>query len=640
MSFRDYLSEARSLFDKLFPDNQITEIDYEGPNIVAYTKNLDLFSKGEDVVKQIAQQIRRRLFLRPDPSIMSPEEDALKIIQELIPEEAGFKDAYFEPDTGEVIIELDEPSIVTAKNQDYVAQIKEQTKWSPRFVRAPPMHSRTVKEMREFLREVKQERKQFLHNLGEKLNIPLNPGENWIRITALGGHREVGRSATLVSTRNSRVLVDCGMMNVNDVEDEPWESAPYLYAPEIQPFSSLDAVILTHAHLDHSGLLPILYKYGYEGPVYMTPPTRDLSALLQNDYIKVAHVEGHKGPYESKHVREALKRSIVLRYNETTDITRDMRLTFYNAGHILGSASVHLHIGEGLYNIVLSGDVKFERTWLFNPANNKFPRVETFMTESTYAGREDYHHPRGEASMALVDIINRTFDRGGSVVIPVFAVGRSQEVMLVLEEAVRTGQIKNIPVYLDGMIMEATAIHAAYPEYLNRNLRESIMVKRENPFLSNIFKRVETRKQREEICDSSDNNIVLATSGMMNGGPVMEYFKTWCASEKNALVFVGFQADGTLGRRIQRGAPEITLSEGGKQNKFQIKMAVETAEGFSGHSDKRQLLSYIATMQPKPHKILVNHGEADKAVDFAKQIRSKFGIEAIALRNLETVRVY
>lgn len=120
----------------------------------------------------------------------------------------------------------------------------------------------------------------------------------------------------------------------------------------------------------------------------------------------------------------------------------------------------------------------------------------------------------------------------------------------------------------------------------------------------------------------------------------MEYFKSWCTSEKNSLVFVGFQADGTLGRRIQRGAPEITLSDGGKQSKFQIKMAVEIAEGFSGHSDKRQLLAYIATMQPKPHKILVNHGEADKAVEFAKQIRSKFGIDAIAMRNLETVRVY
>ncbi|HLH86184.1 MAG TPA: beta-CASP ribonuclease aCPSF1 [Thermoplasmataceae archaeon] len=639
MSFKDYLSEARAIFDRLYPDNQITEVDYEGPNIVVYTKNLELFSRRDDLAKQIAQEMRRRISIRPDPSIMISEDEAIKIIQEIIPENAGFKDVYFEADTGEAVIELDEPSIVTARDQEYIAQIKEKTKWLPRFVRAPPMHSRTVKEMREFLREVKQERKEFLHKLGEKLNIPPMPGENWIRITALGGHREVGRSATLISTNNSRILVDCGMMNTNDSDDQPWASAPYLYAPEIQPFSSLDAVILTHAHLDHSGLLPILYKYGYEGPVYMTPPTRDLAALLQNDYIKVAHAEGHKAPYESKHIREALKRTIVLRYNETTDITRDVRLTFYNAGHILGSASVHLHIGEGLYNIVLSGDVKFEKTWLFNPANNKFPRVEAFMTESTYAGREDYHHPRAEASNTLVEIINRTFERGGSVLIPVFAVGRSQEVMLVLEEAIRTGKLKDVPVYLDGMIMEATAIHAAYPEYLNRNLRESIMVNRENPFLSTVFKKVETRQQREQICDSVENAVVLATSGMMNGGPVMEYFKTWCESPKHSLVFVGYQAEGTLGRRIQRGAPDVTLSENGRQTKFNIKMAVETAEGFSGHSDKRQLLAYIATMQPKPHKILVNHGDGDKTVEFARLIKTKFGIDAIALKNLETVRL-
>ncbi len=211
------------------------------------------------------------------------------------------------------------------------------------------MYSRTVKEVREFLREVKAERKKFLHDLGLKLNQPTMPGETWVRITALGGHREVGRSATLVSTNNSKILVDCGMLNTNEIDEQPWAGAPpYLYVPEVQPFSSLDAVVLTHAHLDHSGLLPpILFKYGYDGPVYMTAPTRDLAALLQQDYIKVAHAEGHKAPYESKHIREMLKHTIVLKYNETTDITRDVRLTFYNAGHILGSASVHLHIGEG-----------------------------------------------------------------------------------------------------------------------------------------------------------------------------------------------------------------------------------------------------------------------------------------------------
>lgn len=639
MSFKDYLSDARAIFDRLYPDNKISEVDYEGPNIIVYTKDETLFSKRDDLARQIAQEIRRRIIIRPDPSILESEEETDKAIRALIPEKAGIQDLYFEPDTGEVVIECDEPSIITGRDSEVIHQIKIQTKWSPRVVRAPPMYSRTVKETRELLRDVKKERKEFLHNLGLKLNVPPMPGETWIRITALGGHREVGRSATLVSTSNSRILVDCGMLN-SPADDSPWAGAPYLYLPEVQPFSSLDAVILTHAHLDHSGLAPILYKYGYEGPIYMTPPTRDLSALLQNDYIKVAHMEGHKAPYESKHIREEIKRSVVLKYNETTDITRDTRLTFFNAGHILGSASVHLHIGEGIYNIVLSGDVKFEKSWLFNQANNRFPRVETFMTESTYAGRDDYSHTRAEAGKTLVDIINRTFAKNGSVLIPVFAVGRSQEVMLVLEQAMREKQIPETTVYLDGMIMEATAIHAAYPEYLNRELREKIMVKGENPFLSSIFKRVESSNERREICDSSNSYIVLATSGMMNGGPVMEYFKSWAPEQKHSLVFVGYQAEGTLGRRIQRGAEELTLSDGGRANKYQIKMNVENAEGFSGHSDKRQLLAYIATMQPRPHRILVNHGDGEKAYEFSKQIRAKFGIEAVSLKNLETIRVY
>ncbi len=639
MAFKDYISETRNIFDRLYPDNKITEIDYEGPNIVVYTKDEVLFSKRDDLARQIAMEIRRRILIRPDPSIMEDEDRAREKISSIVPESAGLRDIYFESDTGEVVIEADEPSAIMARDTDFIQRIKGETKWSPRLVRAPPIYSRTVKEMRELLREMKKERKEFLHNLGVKLTAPVMPGETWIRLTALGGHREVGRSATLVSTNNSKILVDCGMIN-QPSDDTPWAEAPYLYIPEAQPLSSIDAVVLTHAHLDHSGLVPLLYKYGYDGPIYMTPPTRDLAALLQSDYIKVAHAEGKKGPYESKHIRDMVKRSIVIRYNETTDITRDMRLTFYNAGHILGSASVHLHIGEGLYNVVMSGDMKYEKTWLFNPANNRFPRVETFMTESTYAGRDDYSHTRQDASAALVDIVNRTFDKKGSVLIPVFAVGRSQEVMLVLEEAVREHLIPECNVYLDGMIMEATAIHAAYPEYLNKELREKIMVSRENPFLSPIFKRVESSQMRKDICDSVESKVVLATSGMMNGGPVMEYFTSWVDSPQHSLVFVGYQADGTLGRRIQRGSQDISLSDKGRMVKYRIKMGIETAEGFSGHSDKRQLLAYLANMQPKPNRVLVNHGDGDKAHEFSKLIKTKFGVDAYALRNLETIRLY
>jgi len=306
MVFRDYIEEVRAIFDKLVPDNDISEVVYEGPNIIVYTKNENLFANREDTAVKVAQEIRRRISIRPDPSIMKGEDESRKIVEENIPDAAGLKDIYFESDTGEVVIELEEPSIVSQKDSTYLKNIRTMTNWSPRVIRAPPMHSHTVKEVREFIRDVKEERKKFLNALGQKLNAPVMIGETWIRLTALGGHREVGRSATLISTNNSKILVDCGMMNTNTAGEKPWEGSPYLYLPEVQPLSSIDAVVLTHAHLDHSGMAPMLYKYGYEGPIYMTQPTRDLAILLQNDFIKVAHMEGYKAPYETKtHPRRA-----------------------------------------------------------------------------------------------------------------------------------------------------------------------------------------------------------------------------------------------------------------------------------------------------------------------------------------------
>ncbi|MEK6839266.1 MAG: beta-CASP ribonuclease aCPSF1, partial [Candidatus Thermoplasmatota archaeon] len=399
---------------------------------------------------------------------------------------------------------------------------------------------------------------------------------------------------TLLSTRESKILVDCGVLISED------NGSPYLNAPEVMPLSSIDAVVITHAHLDHSGLVPALYKYGYEGPVYATPPTRDTMSLLQVDFIKVAMGEARKPPYDSSNIRQCVARTIPLKYGETTDIAPDVRLTFQNAGHILGSATAHFHIGDGLYNVAMSGDIKFEKTWLFNPAVNKFPRLETLVIESTYGGYHDVQPSRHDAAAQFKEILGRVLRRGGKVLVPVFAVGRSQEVMLVLEEAMRTGQIPEAPVYLDGMIWEATAIHTAYPEYLNSQLRTQIFQTGENPFLSPMFKRVETSDMRANIIDDVEPCIVLATSGMMSGGPVLEYFKGWADNPLHALLFVGFQSEGSLGRRIQREAREITLNDKGNPLTLQIKLDVETIDGFSGHSDRLQLLNYVGTMEPRP----------------------------------------
>ncbi len=636
MGIEKILEDARDAVKKTIPSHiEVTEIDFEGPVIVIYTKNLDEFSNNNDLVRQLAQTLRRRVAIRPDPSTLADIESAEEKIRKIIPEEAKITNIYFEDDTGEVTIEAISPGLVIGKHGAILNEIKKEIGWAAKVVRAPPIPSKTVSDIRNYLRKVQEERKEFLRKVGRKLMRQRMNDETWLRLTALGGFREVGRSASLLMTRESKVLIDCGVA----VSADENGSTPYLSAPELMPLESIDGIIITHAHLDHSGLLPVLFKYGYDGPVYCTPPTRDLMSLLQLDFIKVAVGEGKKAPYDSSHIRDVVMHTIPLKYGETTDISPDVRLTLQNAGHILGSSIAHFHIGDGLYNIAFTGDIKFEKSWLFNAAVNKFPRLETLVMESTYGGYHDMQPSRQDASGQLKEIIRRALSRGGKVLTPVFAVGRSQEVMLVLEDLMRNHQVPKVPIYLDGMIFEATAIHTAYPEYLNSQLRTQIFQMGENPFLSDVFKRVDSPDMRERICHDTETCIVLATSGMMNGGPVMEYFKAWCDNPLNTLVFVGFQGEGTMGRKIQKGWTDINLNDKGKQLTLHMKMDTETVDGFSGHSDRRQLVNYVSTIEPRPERIIIGHGEEYKCSELASTLYKKFGIETRAPMNLETIRL-
>ncbi len=633
MSAESVLKRAMDIIKETTPsDVDISEVEFEGPVLVIYTKTLDAFADNNETVRKLAQALKRRVAVRPHPSLLTDPEEAEGTIRELVPEDAELTGVYFDDDTGEVTLEAISPGTAVGKQMAVLNDIKRQTGWAPKVVRSPPIPSKTLAEIREYLRTVKEDRKEFLRRVGRKMNRDIMDGENWVRLTTLGGFRQVGRSCSMLSTRNSKVLIDCG------IDPSSSNSFPYLSAPEIQPLDSIDAVVLTHAHLDHSGLIPALYKYGYDGPVYCTPPTRDLMVLLQLDYIKISFGETSKTPYESNHIREAVKHCIPLRYGETTDIAPDMKLTFQNAGHILGSSVVHFHVGDGLYNVAFTGDIKFEKTLLFNAATNRFPRVETLVLEGTYGGHKDMQPSRNAASSELHDIMKRTLEKKGKVMVPVFAVGRSQEVMMVIETLMRTGATEKVPVYLDGMIWEATALHTAYPEYLNSSLRTQIFQKGENPFLSKIFHRVSSGQMREELLVDPEPCIVLATSGMMNGGPIMSYLRAWADDSKNSLVFVGYQAEGTMGRKIQRGAKSVVLMDKGRQLTVNIQADVETCDGFSGHSDRKQLMAYVGTMEPRPERVLVGHGEESKCSDLASSFYKRYGMETRAPHNLETIR--
>ncbi|MFQ6072432.1 MAG: beta-CASP ribonuclease aCPSF1, partial [Methanosarcinales archaeon] len=628
MSVEKVLSELKQKVRENLPKGvTISDVEFEGPELVIYTEEPRKFANNGEIVRSLAKDLRKRIVVRPDPKMLLDPAKAIKKINEIIPEDAGIKDHYFDPDTGEVIIEAEKPGIVIGKHGSMLREIAKNIGWTPKAARAPPIESFTVKQIRQFMRSKKDERKSILKNIGRRIHRTISLNAKWLRITMLGGCHEVGRSCYILSTPETRVLIDCGV-NVGSEDN----GTPYLYVPEAYPLNQIDAVIVTHAHLDHCGLVPLLFQYGYDGPVYCTPPTRDLMALLQTDYIDVAGKEGKTVPYKISMISETLKHTIPLAYGEVTDIAPDIKLTFHNAGHILGSAISHFHIGDGLYNVVFTGDFKYEKTRLFDAAVNNFPRAEAVIMEATYG--KEYQPPRKDAEFRLQQIVRQTIRKGGCVLIPTFAVGRSQEVMIVLEEAIQKGILKNIPIYLDGMIWEATAIHTTHPEYLNNDLRNLIFRKGTNPFLSECFVQVDSQKMRSNILSEQKPSVIIATSGMMNGGPIMEYLKVFGHDEKNTLIFVGYQAEGTTGRRIQKGWKEIPITVNRKTETIKINLKVETVDGFSGHSDRHQLIRYIRKMHPRPEIVLTNHGEDKNCIDLANTLSRRYKIDALAPRNL------
>jgi predicted metal-dependent RNase len=362
--------------------------------------------------------------------------------------------------------------------------------------------------------------------------------------------------------------------------------------------------------------------------------------LLQSDYLKVGGAEGKRAPYDMEDIRTAMRHVVDVDWGQTVDVAPDIKLTFHNAGHILGSSSVHLHVGEGKHNIVFSGDQKYEKSWLFDAANTRFPRCETLVIESTYGASGDFQPSREEANQELQDIASRTIQRGGKLICPVFAVGRSQEVMIAIDELFRSGAVKPVPVYLDGMIQEATAIHSSHPNYLTQALRRSLLRDDgDNPFTSDWFRPVRGREMRESIIMDNSPCIVLATSGMMNGGPVMNYFQNWAHENRNSLCFVGYQAEGTLGRRLQKGFSEVPMIINGKTEIVKIGCEMATIDGFSGHSDRRQLLEFIENMSPRPKNVICHHGDYYKCNELGRTLREKFKVRTYAPQNLETIRL-
>ena len=632
----DTFGQIKRVIEKEIPlEAKLTKVEFEGPSIIIYAENHNLLLENSEPIKRIVREIKKRVVVRADPSARKNTDDAKKSIETLIPAEAEITDMNFDEGTGEVTILAKKPGLVIGKGGSTLRDIAATTGWRPTIIRSPPLKSRIIEQTLYFQSKENEYRLSFLRKVGRRIHRPRVYNNDWITISALGGFREVGRQAIFVQTLDSKVLIDCG---VRPGAQSPFDEFPRLDLAEFQ-IEELDALIITHAHLDHCGLAPLLFKYGYGGPVYCTKPTKSLMTLLQLDYLDVAVKEGKPTPYGLKEVKKELLHTIPLEYGEVTDISPDIRLTLHNAGHILGSAMVHLHIGEGLYNIVYTGDFKYARTRLLEPAMTTFPRAETLIMESTYGAPNDIVPSREETEHMLLETIKATIQRGGKALIPILAVGRAQEIMLVLDEAIKMGAIPTVPIYIEGMLQEVTAIHTAYPEELARELKNRIFHKGENPFLSEHFVSVDDKSARPDIAEGAPC-IIMATSGMLTGGPALEYFKLLAPNEINTMIFVNYQIEGTLGRSILRGLREIPMSNNqGKIDVVQVKMEVKSIDGFSGHSDRKQLLRFVNNLQPRPKQVLIVHGEETKCLSMAEAVHRFFRVESSAPRIGDRLRI-
>lgn len=626
---------SQTVLQKIPEEAEVTRIEFEGPTLAVYTKKPEILFEQSQIIADIVGLIRKRIVVRSDPSVRSPEKETTRIVEGVVPAEAEVTSVNFDPSLGEVIIDAKKPGLVIGKNGAILQEIVRETKWRPRILRSSAIPSKIITHMRHYVHSESKERERVLRTVGERIFRPSLYEVGDVRITALGGFREVGRSGILLQTRESQVLLDCG---INPGSTSSLEAYPRIDISQFD-IDTLDAVVITHAHLDHCGFLPFLFKYGYDGPVYCSAPTSNLMTLLQLDYLDVASKQGSMAPYDQRDVRGCVLHTLPLRYGAVTDISPDIRLTLHNAGHILGSSVVHLHIGEGLHNLVYTGDYKYGRTTLLEAATSEFPRVETIITESTYGAPQDVMPSRIAAEEKLASIINETLERGGKAIIPVPAVGRAQEIMLIMDGYMKRGLMKEAPVFIEGMISEATAIHTAYPEYLAREVRNSILHEGVNPFQSDYFTIVEHPSAREEIVEG-EPSIIMATAGMLEGGPVIDYFKRLASDELNTVIFVSYQIEGTLGRRVQKGLAEApVMNNEGKMEFIKARLEVQSIEGFSGHSDRRQIINYVRRVTPRPEKVVVCHGERAKCLSVSNFLRRRFKIDAVAPEALETIRL-
>ena len=439
-------------------------------------------------------------------------------------------------------------------------------------------------------------------------------------------------SCYLIEHEKSRFLVDCGMFQGAKATKE-LNYGDFPFDP-----AQVDFVLLTHAHIDHSGLLPKLAKHGFRGPIYATPGTVDLAAIMLPDcgYIQEMEVERKNRKFSRAGIpllnpiytaTDALSMQKLFRprdYRESFIPAQGISVMFHDAGHILGSAIAEIRYTENAkqQKLLFSGDLgRYGQSMIVNEPTD-IAAADYLVVESTYGNRLHKGGPEENAPY-LADVINKTLSRGGNVVIPAFAVDRTQDLLMMLYLMQEKGQIGRNSIYVDSpLAVKATEIFASYPQYFDEMTTTCYHKEGRVPFVLPNLTYVRTVEESRQLNKHKGGAIIISASGMADAGRIKHHLKHNLWRKESSVIFIGYQAEGTLGRRLIDGEKKVTIH--GEQ--IEVKANIVNMDGFSAHADYQEILTWLSRFKKLPQKIFVTHGEEKSSLEFARLVESRTGV--------------
>lgn len=451
-----------------------------------------------------------------------------------------------------------------------------------------------------------------------------------MRLTFLGANKQVTGSRYCLEAAGHKIMIDCGLFQERDFQSRNWEPCPI-------PASEFDALLLTHVHIDHSGLIPRFVHEGFRNPIYATRPSAELAVIMLRDS---AHIQKEDAAYKqrrhrkegrhSKHpvgplytigdVEKTLPLFHGVDYGKPVPICDGISAVFHDAGHILGSSMVEVVVSENgeSRRLIFSGDIgQWDKPLVRDPT--LFEQADYVIMESTYGVRD--HKDDGDITDRLADVINQTTGRGGNVVIPIFAVERAQELMYHISELVHAERIPHIPIYLDSpMAVEVTKVFRHSEKYFDEETRALLRLD-ESPLDFPGLTLSRTTDESKAINKSLSPCIIMSASGMCTAGRIKHHLRVNIGRHENTILFVGYQGRGTLGRHIVEGDREVRIH--GKTRRVEAK--IEQIHGFSAHADRAGLLRWVGNLKTPPRHVFVTHGDSDASHSLAEHIQAEMG---------------